>query len=623
MRRRDIVNELDGKDYASILHPEKSSTKDKLKLIIEPLKAYKGFKSDFIIYALTDGLIPIVAAFSLGILTYIVQRILNANFDQSRSVLYILGVSLALFTIFLLCQIVSIRKFHKNRTRFMRLRMMHFKAMTKKMGQMELGLFEDAKFIASLGDFSRLLQSSETGLEGIYTRGFQMGGNIVSTIILALVLLFVHPLIVPILIVCGFLHYYLGKKEAQKKKETVTERVEFAKRLDRYQQISSDFRYGKDIRVFDMDGPFETFFDRLLGDYRKSLNRRYRSESLYTLPDTILLAIMNIACLGFIGQSYLAGHISIPWLMSSISFLFLCCQQFYLTLDHFIFMQDEFQYFDDFIDVMKADIFSDGGEDLDSLGDHTVEFKNVSFKYPHSDTWVLKNLNLTIPHCSTLALVGLNGQGKTTLVNLLTGLYMPQKGSITIGGVDIRDISKKSLRDTFAVVLQDVNIMAMTVGENIALSEQYDANKVWQVLDQAGLKDKIASFDKGLDTPLLKVIEPDGKILSGGENQKLGLARALYHGGQMMVLDEPTSALDALAEEKIYQEFADMTKGKTALFISHRLASTRFCDQIALLQDGAIQEVGTHAELLTKKGLYWDIYETQASYYKEEGEDYV
>ena len=126
MRRRDIVNELDGKDYASILHPEKSSLEDKLKLIIEPLKAYKGFKSDFIIYALTDGLLPIVAAFSLGILTYSVQTILKANLDQSRSVLYIVGVSLALFIIFLLCQIVSIRKFHKNRTRFMRLHMMHF-----------------------------------------------------------------------------------------------------------------------------------------------------------------------------------------------------------------------------------------------------------------------------------------------------------------------------------------------------------------------------------------------------------------------------------------------------------------------------------------------------------------
>jgi ATP-binding cassette subfamily C protein len=254
------------------------------------------------------------------------------------------------------------------------------------------------------------------------------------------------------------------------------------------------------------------------------------------------------------------------------------------------------------------------------MGPYEIEFRNVSFRYPGSNVDIYKKLNLKIPRGQRLAIVGHNGAGKTTFVKLLCRLYDVTEGEILLNGINIKYFKKEEYLRLFSAVFQEVKILAFSAGENVALEEQEDIDeeRLKQSLEQAGISEKIAALAKGSKTSLLKFLDDEGVELSGGENQKISIARALYKNGPIMVLDEPTAALDALAEYNTYLNFNQMVGQKTAIYISHRLASTIFCDTIAMFEQGEIIEYGSHTELLAKQGKYWDMYETQAKYYKEE-----
>ena len=200
-------------------------------------------------------------------------------------------------------------------------------------------------------------------------------------------------------------------------------------------------------------------------------------------------------------------------------------------------------------------------------------------------------------------------------------LYNPTEGQILVNGIDIRSFDKEFYQSLFSVVFQDINILAFSVRENITLGHSNDEERIWKCLEDVGLKEKIANLENGLDTNLLKNIDEKGIVLSGGENQKLAIARALYKNGKMVILDEPTAALDALAEAEIYENFSKLVKDKTTIFISHRLASTKFCDKIALFNKACLQEYGTHDELMRLKGEYYKMFVIQGQYYQK-GEEY-
>lgn len=253
---------------------------------------------------------------------------------------------------------------------------------------------------------------------------------------------------------------------------------------------------------------------------------------------------------------------------------------------------------------------------------YSFEFDNVSFKYPGQDIYALKNINLKISIGEKLAIVGANGAGKTTLIKLIMKLYEPTQGRILLNGVDIKEYNREEYFKLFSPVFQNVECFAMPIYQNISFEEEKntDMNKVRRVLEQSGLKSKIDCYNKDLHSNLLKIFDKEGIDLSGGEKQRLAMARAMYKGGQVIILDEPTAALDAIAEDKMYREFDKMIKGKTAIFISHRLGSTRFCDKIAMFDGGEIVEEGTHEELIAKNGKYAYMYELQSQYYKDKKE---
>lgn len=283
----------------------------------------------------------------------------------------------------------------------------------------------------------------------------------------------------------------------------------------------------------------------------------------------------------------------------------------------------EYMYVRDFYKFIDEDLGTEGGERLAEPMDIPIEieFENVTFKYPGTEKYIYKDFSLKIPAGQKLALVGVNGAGKTTFVKLLTGLFEPDSGRVLINGHDIREYKKSELFKMFAAVFQEVNIMAFTIAENIACSlENIDYDKVDKVLKQVGLYEKVQGLEKGVNTMMLKVIDENGTVFSGGESQKLAIARALYKGGNCVIMDEPTAALDALAEAEIYEEFDALTKGKTAIYISHRLASTKFCDKIALIDGTGLREYGTHDELMELGGIYYDMFITQGRYYQEGGD---
>ncbi len=249
---------------------------------------------------------------------------------------------------------------------------------------------------------------------------------------------------------------------------------------------------------------------------------------------------------------------------------------------------------------------------------YDVEFKDVSFRYPGSDLWALRHVNMKFKVGRRLAIVGENGSGKTTFIKLLCRLYDPQEGQILLNGIDVRKYRYDDYMRIFSVVFQDFQLICQPLGNNVAGSMVYDHTRAERALIDAGFGDRLATMEKGLDTVLYKNLSDDGVEVSGGEAQKIAIARALYKDAPFIILDEPTAALDPIAEAEIYSRFDEIAGDKTAIYISHRLSSCKFCDEIAVFHEGEIIQQGSHAELLADRGgKYYALWNAQAQYYTE------
>ena len=247
---------------------------------------------------------------------------------------------------------------------------------------------------------------------------------------------------------------------------------------------------------------------------------------------------------------------------------------------------------------------------------YEVEFRDVSFKYPGSDLWALRHVNMKFKVGKRLAIVGENGSGKTTFIKLLCRLYDPQEGQILLNGIDIRKYRYDDYMNIFSVVFQDFQLICQPLGANVAGSMEYDRDRVRKALIDAGFGDRLATMEKGLDTMLYKDLSEDGVDVSGGEAQKIAIARALYKNAPFIILDEPTAALDPIAEAEIYSKFNDIAGDKTAIYISHRLSSCKFCDEIAVFHEGSVIQQGSHDALLCDTdGKYHELWNAQAQYY--------
>jgi ATP-binding cassette subfamily B protein len=258
-----------------------------------------------------------------------------------------------------------------------------------------------------------------------------------------------------------------------------------------------------------------------------------------------------------------------------------------------------------------------GTEDIDFSVDPVIRFEKVSFRYPGSETYALKNISIELSPNKKLAVVGMNGSGKTTMIKLLCRLYEPTEGRITLNGKDISCYKYDQYLRLFSVVFQDFRLLAFSLGQNVAAASKYDKVRVQECLEMAGFGDRFASLEMGTEHALYRDFDERGVDLSGGEEQKIAIARAIYKGAPFVILDEPTAALDPISEYEIYTKFDLIVGSKTAIYISHRLSSCRICDNIAVFDHGEIVEFGTHEALLDNKdGKYFALWSAQAQYYQ-------
>ncbi len=390
------------------------------------------------------------------------------------------------------------------------------------------------------------------------------------------------------------------------------------------QQLTTDFAAAKDIRMFGMKGWLTTKY-RELNNIRLDAQKKNATIWFWTsLSGDVLWCLSQIFVYYWLVRSMIKGELTIgnfSLYLASAGTLFQYISSVLNGASGILARSREVDDFRSFLDFDGEDKERTGAE-IQKLSSYEFVFENVSFKYPKAERYALRNLNLTLKAGERLAVVGLNGAGKSTMIKLLLRLYEPTEGRILLNGVDVRGYSKESYYKLFAPVFQQVELFAFTMEENVSMKEpeRTDSEKAKKSLEAAGLTEKIANLSAGIKTELLKIVYDDGVDLSGGEKQKLALARALYKEAPIVVLDEPTAALDALAEAKLYEDFDKLIGGKTAVYISHRLSSTQFCNHVAMFVDGEMVEYGTHMELLTKDGAYAEMFRVQAQYYVEDTE---
>lgn len=391
-------------------------------------------------------------------------------------------------------------------------------------------------------------------------------------------------------------------------------------RLDRifyyFLNMFTDYNTGKEIRLYKEQNLIEhTATDILLTDGEKLLKKVSLNSAKSSSFVAILGAIVGFGIYLFIGVKGLYG-------LFGIGSLVLYCGSFMQIINGIMKMAATFGKTEEMVPLVNYyfDIMNtkDGMEYGDKVLDTTefeLEFKNVSFRYPDAENYSLKDINIKIKNGEHLAVVGRNGSGKTTFIKLMCRLYDVTDGEILINGINIKDYTKESIIQLYSVVFQDFRIFSLPLNDNVCAGKEHDKDKLYNCLEQANIKERTESLPNKDNTILYKDMDKAGVEISGGEAQKLALARALYKDSPVVILDEPTASLDPIAENEIYSRFNSFTQNKTAIYISHRLSSCVFCNRIAVFDKAELVETGTHNELLNNSGKYSELWNAQAQYY--------
>lgn len=405
-----------------------------------------------------------------------------------------------------------------------------------------------------------------------------------------------------------------------------SEELELTKKIEYANKTATSREFAKDIRMFGLRGWLEELWGSTMRLYSAFCAKRERKYIWANIIDIVLTFLRNGIAYAFLIGITVKNGLPASQFLLYFAALSGFAQWVVEILDKLSVMHKQS------LDISTIREFLDLDEPFDLNGGERIAFEpnkqyeirldDVSFRYPKADKDTLSHINLTVHPGEKLAIVGLNGAGKTTLVKLVCGFLDPTEGRILLNGEDIRKFNRNDYYALFSAVFQEFSVLDVTVKENIAQCvDGIDETRVWQCIDKAGLTEKIQSLPKGIETHLGRRVFKDGVEFSGGQTQRLMLARALYKNAPILVLDEPTAALDPIAENDIYQKYNEMTHGRTSFFISHRLASTRFCDRIIFVDGGKIAEEGTHDELLKNGGGYAYMFEVQSKYYRSDNQD--
>lgn len=464
--------------------------------------------------------------------------------------------------------------------------------------------------------------SNGEATEHIWTVLTDLLRNMIGFAVYLLLLSGLHPLLAAAVLVTSALSWLVRQRINTWGYRHREEAAKYGKRMRYISEVESGRKFAKDIRIFTLQPWLDDVWNSACSLYRGFVTRREIRYLAADGTDLVLTLLRSGITYVWLTAMVIRGELSAAAFLLYISAADGFTQWVTGILSLFEQLHRECL---DISTVMEflfwpEPFFLQEGTPIpeDYSGPCEIRLEHVSFRYPGAAEDTLHDFSLTLAPGESVAVVGVNGAGKTTLVRLIAGFMDPSEGRVLLDGTDIRTFCRKDYMRLFAAVFQNFSVLDAGLDENVAQStEGIDEEKVKRCLAQAGLLGKAMSLPHGLKEKIGRQVFEDGTDFSGGEMQRLMLARALYKGGRLLILDEPTAALDPIAENDIYQKYSRMTAGKTSLFISHRLASTRFCSRIILLDGGRIAETGTHEQLMKKNGLYAEMFRVQSRYYRE------
>jgi len=467
------------------------------------------------------------------------------------------------------------------------------------------------------------LASNWTGVELLLKRFPDFIISFTGLLLFSTYIITINYLIVILLIGMASMNLLLNAYARKYEKKTEAELNKNRVKLTYFQEEAKKLVNGKDIRIYKLESWFYKGIKLFTKRFSKVVTKQRARYSVANFSDSIFTIARDLLAYSILVGMVINSQINVTeftFMLGIVTGFSVWLNQFSESLSR---LKESNIGINNFREFMAIDDLTktDKGANITELLKQslTIEFKNVSFSYPKAEEPTISHLNLKIKAGEKIALVGINGAGKTTIVKLLSGLYQPSEGEILINDIPISDFNTLDYFDLIGVIFQDVNIFSFTIAQNVSgvSDKNTNFNLVNKSLEMAGLSEKIQSLPTKENTYLTQEIDESGIMLSGGQLQKLMLARALYKDAPILILDEPTAALDPLAEQELYLQYNALTENKTSIFISHRLSSTQFCNRILYIENGSIQEEGSHLELMNKKGKYAKMFKVQSQYYKD------
>ncbi|MBU5428307.1 ABC transporter ATP-binding protein/permease [Tissierella pigra] len=431
-----------------------------------------------------------------------------------------------------------------------------------------------------------------------------------------------NMIFIAILVICTIYNLKLKENSQNKFFNSFNRMISYNRMFFFYYDQISDYNSGKSVRLYHQQPLLNKKSENMCNGFHQILNEIISDNIKYGAANGFISSLLSGLVYIFVGLKAMSGSITIGNIVKYTGSINQFMAGSGMVLMAIVGLKANNQYLQLYMDFLNIEGEKYKGtlpvEKRDD-DEYEIEFRNVSFKYPKTNNYVLKNISMKLNIGERLAIVGMNGSGKTTFIKLLCRLYDPDEGEILLNGIDIKKYDYDEYLNLFSIVFQDFKLFSFSLGQNVAASVDYNISKVEDILIKAGLKERLATLSKGVETPLYKDFDEDGVEISGGEAQKIALARALYRNAPIIILDEPTSALDPIAEFEIYSKFNELVGTKTAFYISHRLSSCRFCDEIAVFHEGRIVQKGNHESLLKDiDGKYYELWNSQAQYYNEE-----
>ena len=572
-------------------------------------KHYKGFFLCGILKILIYAAKPFAAILTMP---FLIDELMGAR-ELSRLILYAAVIVVGETACSLAGSVmdVTLEKYDEKMSVFFE------EEMSRRVMELDFQLTEDKKALDQI-------EAARTGISwysgGVYGISIQIFDGITRILTIAgvIALIMIHAPVLFFVTATLIIVYALINGRKNKIDMEAFARLSKMNRIFGYLGYEiTDFRFGKDIRLYHaremLVRRWEEYSDESRGNWKWQADRKIMPE----LIEVMISVLRTFAVYFYLGILVIAGRITIGIFsqMLSASGTFQSSMQTLVWDVQEVIKRANYAY--EYVKFMNYPAAIEKGESRPGKGEHRIEFRNVSFRYPGAEKKVLDGVNLVLEPGEHLSVVGLNGAGKTTFVKLLCRLYDPVEGEILLDGINIKEYDYKEYISLFSPVFQDFKLFAFSIKENITLEESGNDGEVKSLVNQVGLSEKVDSLKDGIDTILFKGFDENGIEPSGGEQQKIAIARALFKKAPVVILDEPTAALDPVAEYDIYRQFNTLVGKKTAIYISHRLSSCRFCDRIAVFSEGKIMEYGTHEELVLREGgIYAGMFAAQAQYYR-------